>query len=154
MSGVSVGVVRPDMSGIRFFVELLRKIMCRCVKKCNFVVRFSTNTMTDNIDKDIAPARNESPEQSEGVVESPGSYRSPAMAWISVVLALLAWAMLMWVNGYVAMVVAVLAAVVGFMSLPGRSRAVKSLAITAVIASLVLVVVLAAFLVVIKVGLS
>ena len=52
------------------------------------------------------------------------------------------------------MVVAVLAAVVGFMSLPGRSRAVKSLAITAVIASLVLVVVLAAFLVVIKVGLS
>ena len=110
--------------------------------------------MTDNIDKDIAPARNESPEQSEGVVESPGSYRSPAMAWISVVLALLAWAMLMWVNGYVAMVVAVLAAVVGFMSLPGRSRIVKSLAITAVIASLVLVVVLAAFLVVIKVGLS
>ena len=108
--------------------------------------------MTDNIDKDIAPARNESPEQSEGVVESPGSYRSPAMAWISVVLALLAWAMLMWVNGYVAMVVAVLAAVVGFMSLPGRSRTVKSL--TAVIASLVLVVVLAAFLVVIKVGLS
>ena len=106
--------------------------------------------MTDNVDKDIAPARNESPEQSEGVVESPGSYRSPAMAWISVVLALLAWAMLMWVNGYVAMVVAV----VGFMSLPGRSRAVKSLAITAVIASLVLVVVLAAFLVVIKVGLS
>lgn len=76
------------------------------------------------------------------------------MAWISVVLALLAWAMLMWVNGYVAMVVAVLAAVVGFMSLPGRSRTVKSLAITAVIASLVLVVVLAAFLVVIKVGLS
>ncbi len=62
--------------------------------------------------------------------------------------------MLMWVNGYVAMVVAVLAAVVGFMSLPGRSRTVKSLAITAVIASLVLVVVLAAFLVVIKVGLS
>lgn len=56
MSGVSVGVVRPDMSGIRFFVELLRKIMCRCVKNCNFVVRFSTNTMTDNIDKDIAPA--------------------------------------------------------------------------------------------------
>lgn len=52
------------------------------------------------------------------------------------------------------MVVAVLAAVVGFMSLPGRSRTVKSLAITAVIASLVLVVVLAAFLVVIKVGLS
>ncbi len=122
-------------------------------KNCNFVARFSTNTMTDNVDKDIAPPVTNRGTVG-GVVESPGSYRSPAMAWISVVLALLAWAMLMWVNGYVAMVVAVLAAVVGFMSLPGRSRAGESLAITAVIASLVLVVVLAAFLVVIKVGLS
>ena len=73
IKSMSAADPRPDMSGIRFLVELLRKIMCRCVKNCNFVARFSTNTMTDNIDKDIAPARNESPEQSEGVVENPAN---------------------------------------------------------------------------------
>lgn len=81
-------------------------------------------------------------------------HRSPALAWIALALTLLAWAMLMWVNGYVAMGVAAVALVAGFAGIPGRSAAIRNLAITSVIAAMVLLIVLAAFIIVIKVGLS
>lgn len=82
------------------------------------------------------------------------AYRSPLMAWIALALTLLAWAMLMTVNGYVAMAVAAAGVAVGFLGLPGRSRGVRNLAITAIIACMVLLVVLTAFIIVIKVGLG
>lgn len=85
---------------------------------------------------------------------APGQFRSPALAWISLALMLLAWAALQWIDGYVAMGVAVAAVVAGIAGMPGRSRGVRNIAITAVIASLVLLVVLAAFLIVIKIGLQ
>lgn len=81
-------------------------------------------------------------------------YRSPIPAWIALALTLLAWAMLMWVNGYVAMGVAAVALVAGFAGIPGRSTAIRNLAITSVIAAMVLLIVLAAFIIVIKVGLA
>lgn len=80
--------------------------------------------------------------------------RSPLAAWLAVALTLTAWALLMALNGYVAMAVGAAAVVVGFIGLPGRSRAVRNLAITAIIASTVLIVVLLAFLIVIKIGLG
>lgn len=82
------------------------------------------------------------------------NYRSPALAVAAIALTLGAWCMLMWLNGYVAMAVALAAVVAGFAGMPGRSNAVKNVAITAIIASTVLIVVLAAFLIVIKIGLG
>ena len=64
------------------------------------------------------------------------AYRSPYAVIACVILAPAAWAALMWLNGYVAL---------------GGWR---NLGITAIICSTVLIVVLAAFLIVIKVGLS
>lgn len=82
------------------------------------------------------------------------NFRSPALAVAAIALTLGAWCMLMWLNGYVAMAVAVAAVVAGFVGMPGRSNVVKNIAITAIIASTVLIVVLAAFLIVIKIGLG
>ncbi|MBO4977425.1 MAG: hypothetical protein J6C67_01755 [Muribaculaceae bacterium] len=80
--------------------------------------------------------------------------RSPLLAWVAVGLTLAAWATLIWLDGYAAMAVAAAAVVVGFLAVSGRSTPVKNLAITAIIAATVLLVVLAAFLIVIKIGLG
>ena len=53
-----------------------------------------------------------------------------------------------------AMAVAAAALIVGFLSMRGSSRAIRNIAITAVIASMVLLVVLTAFIIVIKIGLQ
>lgn len=82
------------------------------------------------------------------------SYRSPLLAWVAVVLTIGAWLLLVYVNGYASLVVSALGIVAGFMAVPGRAPAVRNLAITAIIASTVLLVVLAAFLIVIKIGLA
>lgn len=76
------------------------------------------------------------------------------LVWASVVLAVIAWIVLLWSDGYVALAVAVLACVAGFLGAARGGRPQKRLAIAAIIASMVLVVVLAAFLIVIKVGLG
>lgn len=87
-----------------------------------------------------------------------GCYRSPALAWISLALTVAAWLTLMFTDGYVAMAVAMAVAaavlIVGFLSMRGSSRAIRNIAITAVIASMVLLVVLTAFIIVIKIGLQ
>lgn len=83
-----------------------------------------------------------------------GCYRSPALAWISLALTVAAWLTLMFTDGYVAMAVAAAALIVGFLSIRGSSRAIRNIAITAVIASMVLLVVLTAFIIVIKIGLQ
>lgn len=84
-----------------------------------------------------------------------GCYRSPALAWISLALTVAAWLTLMlFTDGYAAMAVAAAALIVGFLSMRGSSRAIRNIAITAVIASTVLLVVLTAFIIVIKIGLQ
>lgn len=83
-----------------------------------------------------------------------GCYRSQALAWISLALTVAAWLTLMFTDGYAAMAVAAAALIVGFLSMRGSSRAIRNIAITAVIASMVLLVVLTAFIIVIKIGLQ
>lgn len=80
--------------------------------------------------------------------------RSPVWVWVAVVLALAAWVTLMWVDGYVALGLGVAGIVSGFVAARRNELALRRLAIAAIIASMVLVVVLAAFLIVIKIGLS
>lgn len=82
------------------------------------------------------------------------NFRSPALAWISLALTLLAWILLMVAHGYIALAVAAAAVATGFFGLPGRSQGVRNLAITAIIASIVLLVVLTAFIIVVRVGLA
>lgn len=109
--------------------------------------------------QDIEP-QGGAPGKSRGRVEASGkgAYRSPAMAWVAVGLTLLAWIFLMAGGGsyagYLSLGVALAAVVAGFIALPGRSRAVRNIAITAIIAAMVLLVVLTAFIIVIKVGLA
>ncbi len=79
---------------------------------------------------------------------------TPVLAWVSLALTLFAWAALMWINGYVAMAAALVAACAGIIGIRRYSGAVRNIAVTAVIASVVLVVVLTAFLIVIKIGLQ
>lgn len=80
--------------------------------------------------------------------------KKPAIVWAAVVLALAAWAALLFANGYVALGIGVAGAVVGIWGASSNRTAMRRLSVTAVIVSTVLVVVLAAFLVVIKIGLS
>ena len=75
-------------------------------------------------------------------------------AWIALALTIGAWCALMWSNGYVALAVGALAVTSGFIGLHGSSTNIKRLSITAIIASTVLIVVLAAFLIVIKIGMA
>ena len=75
-------------------------------------------------------------------------------AWIALALTIGAWCALMWSNGYVALAVGALAVTSGFIGLRGSSTNNKRLSITAIIASTVLIVVLAAFLIVIKIGMA
>lgn len=84
----------------------------------------------------------------------PAADRRRIIAWASVVLAIAAWAALILTNGYVALGVALAAAVAGFVSMPGSKTAYKRLAVTAIIASLVLIVVVAAYLIVLHVAFS
>lgn len=74
--------------------------------------------------------------------------------WIAVLLAVVAWVVLLWGNGYVALGVALVACVAGFWGAAGNENAMRRLATAAIIAAMVLVVVLAAFLVVLKIGLG
>jgi len=82
------------------------------------------------------------------------SGRRHALVWVALALAVVAWLVLVWGNGYVAMAVAILACVAGFRTISDSGRSMKRLAIAAIIAAMVLVVVIAAFLIVVKVGLS
>lgn len=106
-----------------------------------------SETVTDkHIDK-----KTEEPRESSRAQQR---HRSPLLAWVALALTLVAWLLLIYLNGYVALGVAAVAVAAGFAGMPGRSTAVRNLAITAVIAATVLLVVLAAFLIVIKIGLA
>lgn len=85
--------------------------------------------------------------------------RTPAAkkwpVWISLVLAILSWMVLMILkddySGYIALALGVAAVVAGFRGAFINERSLRRLAITAIIAAGVLVVVLASFIVVIKI---
>lgn len=85
---------------------------------------------------------------------APAAHRSPALAWLALLMSLAAWASLIWTNGYISLFIASLAAVAGFFGTIKVSNAVRRLAVTAIIAALVLIAVVSAFLIVIKIGLS
>ena len=75
-------------------------------------------------------------------------------AWTSLLFMMLSWAILMWLNGYVALGVAAVAVALGFVGCAKSSTAIKNLAITSIIAAMVLIVVVSAYLIVIKIGLG
>ena len=76
------------------------------------------------------------------------------LVWVSVALAVLSWILLMMTNGYIALSVGIAAVVAGFIAATKNENNMRRLAITATIAAVVLVVVLASFIIVIKVGLG
>lgn len=93
-------------------------------------------------------------EESASVDAGTSGSRRHAFVWVALALAVLAWLVLVWSNGYVALVLGVLACAAGFWGASDSEKAMKRLAIAAIIAAMVLVVVLAAFLIVIKIGLG
>ena len=76
------------------------------------------------------------------------------LAWVSVALAVVSWILLLFSNGYVALGVGIAAFVAGVLGLHAHTRAWRNLATTALIAAGVILVVLAAFLIVIFWGLN
>lgn len=93
-------------------------------------------------------------EESASVDAGTSGSRRHAFVWVALALAVLAWLVLVWSNGYVALALGVLACATGFWGASDSEKAMKRLAIAAIIAAMVLVVVLAAFLIVIKIGLG
>ena len=93
-------------------------------------------------------------EESASVDAGTSGSRRHAFVWVALALVVIAWLVLVWRNGYVALVLGVLACAAGFWGASDSEKAMKRLAIAAIIAAMVLVVVLAAFLIVIKIGLG
>ncbi|MCH5222270.1 MAG: hypothetical protein J1F05_08125 [Muribaculaceae bacterium] len=78
----------------------------------------------------------------------------PVLAWASLVCAMCAWVSLMLINGNVAFCIGAVAVALGVAGAIRNHRWLRHLAVSSTIASLVLVVVIAAFLLVIKVSLG
>ncbi len=85
------------------------------------------------------------------VPAEPGRYRT--LAVVSIAIAILAWVIAGW-NGYAAMAAALVSIITGGMALRSHRHAVRNTAITSIIAAAVLLVVLAAFVIVIYLGLN
>lgn len=96
------------------------------------------------------------PQESTGptAADAPATRSARLWAWLSIILAVLSWVLLMTTNGYVALGTGVAAIVAGFIAVARNKRNLRRLAITATIAATVLVVVLASLLIVIKIGLG
>lgn len=108
--------------------------------------------MTDNKDiQENAPAAE--PQQAAVTAAAPSANWHTWMAAVAAVLAIAAWVALC-VNGYAALGVGVCAFVAACLGLHAHTRSWRNLATTALIASGVILVVIAAFLVVIFWGLN
>lgn len=105
-----------------------------------------------DIKNEIEPTPQESTGPTATDASAPRSAR--LWAWLSVILAVLSWILLMTTNGYVALGTGIAAIVAGFIAVARNERNLRRLAITATIAATVLVVVLASLLIVIKIGLG
>lgn len=101
---------------------------------------------------DIQKNNIDEPEQG-AKTKTPAAKKWPV--WISLVLAVLSWTALMVIkgdySGYIALALGLAAVVAGFRGASVNERSLRRLAITATIAAGVLVVVLASFIVVIKI---
>ncbi|MDO4319314.1 MAG: hypothetical protein Q4C34_01945 [Bacteroidales bacterium] len=84
-------------------------------------------------------------------VKEPARYRIWAI--LSIVIAVIAWLIAGW-NGYAGLATGVISIVAGALALRSHRHGVRNTAITAIIASGVLVVVLTAFIIVIYLGLN
>lgn len=93
-------------------------------------------------------------EQPENEKKEKLSRSKVILAFAAAVLTLVAWALAMWSSGYASLVVAAAGVVCGFIGASRRAGQWRNLAITSIIASGVLAVVMSAFLIVITVGLS
>ncbi len=94
-----------------------------------------------------APSGTETPENSPQQAPEPTAGYRVALAVVAAVLTLVAWAAAMWANGYVSLGIAVVAIVCGALACTRRAGAWRNLGITAIIASGVLAIVMAAFLI-------
>lgn len=103
----------------------------------------------DKITVPAAPA--ETPPEAPAVAVEPRRYVTFAIASILVTVA--AWITANW-SGFVALALSVGAITLGALALGSRRHGVRNTAITAIIASAVLLVVLAAFMIVIYLGLK
>lgn len=85
--------------------------------------------------------------------ESP-KHKNPAWAWIALAVTIIAWFILIYSNGYIALTLGAVGLVLGFIGATGSSTGIRRLAITAIIAAMVLVVVLISYLIVLKIALG
>lgn len=76
------------------------------------------------------------------------------LIWLSAGLTVSAWAVLLWYNGYVALVLATLAIIAGVTGIYNSGIALKRIGITSIIASTVLTTVVAAYIIVLVMVLS
>lgn len=102
------------------------------------------------IDKVPVTTENETPDSAAVKTSAPGR----VWVWLAVALTLAAWAVLMLANGIVAVVAGIIAAAVGFIAIHRSRNGLRRIAITVTVASMVLVVVVLAFIVVIRFGLK
>lgn len=111
-----------------------------------------TDNTTINYNKDGAKPVEASEPETATIVKSGGTGR--VFAWSAAGVALAAYIILLTTSGIVAMTVAAAGLVLGFIAANKTNGALHRLAITAIIASAVLVAVLAAFVMVIRFGLN
>ncbi len=81
-------------------------------------------------------------------------FRVPVLSWASFMLVIVAWAVLIWGNGIVAFVMAALAMLFSIAALPKSKPSERRIAITTIIAALVLIIVVGAFLLGIRFALA
>lgn len=109
------------------------------------------NTTINNREKSDKPVEASEPERAV-IIKSGGS--GSVLAWSAAGVALAAYILLLITSGIIAMIVAAAGLVLGFIAANKTKGALHRLAVTAIIASAVLVAVLAAFVLVIRLGLK
>lgn len=104
--------------------------------------QISTNAMNSNKEQHNAATY---------TVNAPQEHSAArAWVWVSVVLTLAAWAVLLWSNGCAALAVAIVAIIVGAIGVSKVSILLRRIGVSAIIASAVLAIVVSAYLIVLK----
>lgn len=111
-----------------------------------------TNNTTIKTNEDGARHAEASEPERTVIIKSGGSGR--VLAWSAAGVALASYILLLMTSGIIAMIVAACGLVLGFIAANKTKGALHRLAVTAIIASAVLVAVLAAFVLVIRLGLN
>lgn len=103
---------------------------------------------------DANPAAAQAPETSSSATIVASSKKSGILPLLSLILAVGAWVTLGYYTGYAAMAVAAAAIIAGAFACRRPRGAWRNTAISAIIASAVLIVVVLAFVIVLKIGLA